>query len=131
MSENSPERALGGGVVAAVDAAAAARDAPDEDDPPPLLGPHAGEAGLGDDELAARVDLHHLVPVVLANVGRVADAAPEPGVGDEDRDGRVPARDVVMREDARDQVARRLPGREVGLEGEEELRGVLGPQLLS
>lgn len=67
--------------MAAVDTAAATRDAAHEDDAAPGLGSHPGQAGLDDDELAAGVDLHDLVPVVLANVLGVADPATQAGVG--------------------------------------------------
>lgn len=114
-----------------VDSPTAARNAAHENDTAPPLSAHAGQAGLCHDELAAGVDLHHLVPVVLANVRRVADPATKAGIGDEHRDGLVLLRDLAVGEDAGHQVPGRFSGGEVGLEGDEELRWILIAQLLS
>ncbi|KHN97315.1 uncharacterized protein MAM_04912 [Metarhizium album ARSEF 1941] len=107
--------------MASVEPAPAAGDAAHENHPPPCLCAHPLHTGLGHDELTPHVDLHHLVPILLANVPDVPDAAAESGICNQHRYGLVPVRDGRIGEDPVDERPRRLSVRKVGLGGDEYL----------
>lgn len=82
--------------MASIDPSASARNASDEYNPPPALGSHALHTGLGDDKLAAGVDLHDLIPVVLLDVLDISNSLSYAGVGDEDRNGFVLSSNLLV-----------------------------------
>ena len=86
---HSRHGSFGSSVMTPVEASSATRDAPNENYPPPVLSSHPGQARLGHDKLAPRVDLERGVPVVLFDILDVADAASDTGIGHQDRNGLV------------------------------------------
>ena len=60
-------------------------DRTDVDDPAPATFAHAGEAGLGHVEAAAKIDAHHFVPVFPAHLVKHPIAG-DPGIIDHDVD---------------------------------------------
>jgi hypothetical protein len=70
-------------------ATAFAGNTTNKNDTTPGLRSHTRQAAFGNDKLAPSVDLHHLVPVIFANVFNVSDSSAQSGIGDEDGDGFV------------------------------------------
>lgn len=70
--------------MAAVETSTAASDTGNQDDATPSLSSHAFQTGLGNNEGATGVDLHHFVPVELFDVLHIADPPSEASVGDQD-----------------------------------------------
>lgn len=82
--------------MASIDPSASARNAPDEYNPPPSLSSHALHTSFGDNELAAGVDLHDLIPVVFLDVFDISNPLSYAGVCDQDRNGFVLSSNLLV-----------------------------------
>ena len=64
------EAGLGGGVVGLPGIAGRAHHRGDEDEPPPTLAEHAAQAGAGEHEAGAEIDVQDLLPVLVLHAER-------------------------------------------------------------
>ena len=105
---DSRESTLRRSIVTSIEPSTTTGDTPNQNNSSPALRPHPRDAGLGDDKLAAAVDLHRLVPVILLDVADIADTTPHARVCHQDRDGLVPGCNDTVAQDVGDEGPRRL-----------------------